>query len=142
MPASYEIYDEWHLKFVRIGSAVELAELRDLAADYFDGQHFCPSHRYLVDARRLAQSSAGFRDAFSLYSYYQSRLKSISRPVTVVIVAPGDFAFGLSHMFLALANMGRVMTLRIVETMAEASELLEVPDGQLRDMCQSDGNKV
>ncbi|MFK7837307.1 MAG: hypothetical protein AB8B60_13905 [Sulfitobacter sp.] len=127
MAASYEILSEWNLKYVFISSSIELDELRSLADRYFDDPRFDRSIRFLVDLTELTASSARFRDVFTLYSYYRRKLHGLDRPIDVAIVAPGDFAFGMSHMFFALANMDHVMHIKIFADMAGAAEWLVVP---------------
>lgn len=126
MPATYEIFPEWQIKYVHVETTIEVGEFLSLADQYFDDRQFDMSLRFLIDLRDLVQSSAKFSDVFTLYSYYRRKLAGRG-PIEVAIVAPSDFAYGLSHMFFALVNMGSVMHLEIFETMTDAAAWLEIP---------------
>jgi hypothetical protein len=127
MPASYKIFPDWRLKYVHVSSSIELEELLPLAERYFEDPEFDLSIRFMVDLTDLVSSSARFRDVFTLYSFYRRKLPQMIKPIDVAIVAPKDFAFGMSHMFLALANLDSVMRLKIFEDKSNAATWLDVP---------------
>jgi hypothetical protein len=126
--ASYKIFPDWRLKYVHVSSSIELEELQPLAKRYFEDPEFDLSIRFLVDLTSLESSSARFRDVFTLYSFYRRKLPRMIKPIDVAIVAPEDFAFGMSHMFLALANLDSVMRLKIFADKFGAATWLDIPD--------------
>lgn len=127
MAASYKIFPDWKLKYVHVPSSIELEELLPLTERYFEDPEFDLSNRFLVDLTNLVSSSARFRDVFTLYSSYRRKLPRLIKPIDVAIVAPEDFAFGMSHMFLALANLDSVMRLKIFEEKSNAATWLDIP---------------
>lgn len=127
MAASYEIIPEFKVKYVHVGSSIELDELLSLARRYFGDPNLDLSFRFFVDLTDLVSSSARFRDVFTLYGFYRRRLQGVIVPIDVAIVAPEDFAFGMSHMFLALANLEHLMRLKIFDDVSRAANWLNVP---------------
>ena len=127
MAASYKIFPDWRLKYVHVPSSIELEELLPLTERYFEDPEFDLSNRFLVDLTNLVSSSARFRDVFTLYSSSRRKLPRLIKPIDVAIVAPEDFAFGMSHMFLALANLDSVMRLKIFEEKSNAATWLDIP---------------
>lgn len=128
VPASYEIFPEWKLKYVHVSSSIELDELLPLAERYFEDPMFNLSIRFFVDLTDLVSSSARFRDVSTLYSFYRRKLPREAKPIDVAIVAPENFAFGMSNMFLALANIDHVMRLRIFADKPSAADWLDIPE--------------
>jgi hypothetical protein len=127
MAASYKIFPDWKLKYVHISAAIELEDLLPLTERYFDDPKVDFSIRFLVDLTDLVSSSARFKDVLTLYSLYRRKLRRVTKPVDVAIVAPEDFAFGMSHMFFALANLDSAMRLKIFKEKSSAATWLGVP---------------
>lgn len=138
MTSSYEIFPKWQLKYVHISDAIELNELLELAKIYFEDPKFDPSVRFFVDLRNLTSSTARFRDVAWLYSYYRRRRGRFDGPIDVAIVAPSDFAFGLAHMFFALADKDKVMRLRIFAQTFDAIAWLKLPTHAARSFRPSE----
>lgn len=127
MAASYEIFPEWKLKYVHVSSSVDLEELLLLAEQYFEDPRFDLSIRFFVDLSDLESSVARFGDVTTLYGFYRKKLHRMGKPIHVAIVAPEDFAFGMSKMFFALANMDHIMRLMIFSDKAAAADWLDIP---------------
>ncbi len=126
MPATYKIHPADRLKYVRVSSSIELDELLSLAGAYFRDPQYTPKQRFLVDLTDLVSSRARFRDAMTLYSFYADRVAREHRPVRVAIVAPGNFAYGMSKMFASLSGMGSLMRLEIFPSLQDAMDWLDL----------------
>ena len=138
MPATYTIFPELSLKYVTIAPSVELSELLELARQYFDDPEYHPQNRFLVDATALQRSSGGFVEAYQLHSFYKRMIGPVPKPLDIAIVAPGDFAYGLSHMFLVLSHLSNFMKVKIFDNLDGALEWLAVPPLALCSCAQSE----
>lgn len=125
MPTSYQIFPKQRIKLIKISGKTNLRELKAAAERYFDDPEFSIENRFLVDLTYLVDVDAGFRDAMSLYSFYQNKLTPFGKTIDVVIAAPSDISFGMTKMFAALASEGNVMKLKICPTYQDACNQLD-----------------
>ena len=129
MPVSYQVYPALRLKHVRVSQKTNLEELKDAASRYFEDPAFSPDNRFLVDLSELTDARARFRDVFSLKGFYRRGLGNLDNPINVAIAAPGDLAYGISHMFFMLMLGSKTMNVRIFSSVLEALSWLEIdPD--------------
>ena len=124
MTATYTIFAQHRLKYVRVSGTTHLGERRALALQYREDSLYDPDHRQLVDLSELEDAKATFSDVLTLRNFYLRTFGPLSTPIDVAILAPTDLGYGIARMFASIMLGQRLMRIKVFSNLPAATAWL------------------